>query len=1004
MRVQRFIAKACVGFVVLTTLSSIAAMPAFGAGVISFTSATSAAFTVGHHAVFTVSASSSSADTVDFQLNDMLPDGLSFSDNGDGTATIDGTPASDAATTTVHVDAFDSDDPDATQALTITILAAPVFTSATSAYFAVNQFKSFTVDATASPKATFSIDPAGGQFPTGISLSDNGDGTATISGSSIGNAAPGAYPVTIDAQNGVGATVQQSFTLYLTQAPTITNASDATFTVGVAGRFALSATGYPASTWRQANGTIPAGLLVDPSGAITGTPTASGNGYTAGGVFPVEVVANNDPPGTANADVDNVSQIIDITVDEAPSFTSATAFQFPDGVSNAFAVTTSGYPLASITESGPLPDGVTFSDNGDGTATILGTPSTPGSYPITLAATNGIGADATQHFTLVVPGAATFMSAASATMVTGIAASFTVVTTSQPTAVLSESGALPSGVTFVDNGDGTATISGTPAAGTGGSYPLTLSADYGAAAPVTQRFSLTINQSPTIDSTPTATFAVGSLASFTIGATGFPTPTFSEAGNLPDGVTFNNATGILSGTPVEGTGGTYVITFGANNNLGTQASQHFTLVVDEAPSFSSTPNVTFVSGTPGSFTVTAHGYPTPALTESGTLPNGVTFVDNGDGSASVSGRTSSDGSGAYALRLSADNGSGSATQSFTLAVDAAPSIKVSGVAEYANDAPVEVVVTGAGFPTPQISESGTLPSGVTFVNGALNGHSAAAGSYPLTFTASNGIGLDASADFTLVIDPNTVSEGGGGGGSAGPTGGSSGNTAGGGTSSEGGSAAGAGAGGTEGGGSVSPTTGSDASSAGESAVGAPVAAPSGAGDRAGADATSTVKTTLSKTATSTQEQRTSPSASAMFSSSGPTSASVTANLVFHFRFGAQAGKAAPTGKLTATIAGPPAIHSTGLTKPRQGKTAASTSRPLQTTHVLGSALLTPTTESIKKIAGKKIAVVHTRIAIATLVIKANALGLGSHTITFVYGGDAHHASATTRKTVFVVRS
>ena len=37
-------------------------------------------------------------------------------------------------------------------------------------------------------------------------------------------------------------------------------------------------------------------------------------------------------------------------------------------------------------------------------------------------------------------------------------------------------GALPAGVTFVDNGDGTATLAGTPAAGTGGAYPLTFTA------------------------------------------------------------------------------------------------------------------------------------------------------------------------------------------------------------------------------------------------------------------------------------------------------------------------------------------------------------------------------------------------------------------------------------------------------------------------------------------------------------------------------------------------
>ena len=57
----------------------------------------------------------------------------------------------------------------------------------------------------------------------------------------------------------------------------------------------------------------------------------------------------------------------------------------------------------------------------------------------------------------------------------GQANTFTVTTTGIPTSALSESGA-PAGITFVDNGDGTATLAGTPAAGTGGTYALTITA------------------------------------------------------------------------------------------------------------------------------------------------------------------------------------------------------------------------------------------------------------------------------------------------------------------------------------------------------------------------------------------------------------------------------------------------------------------------------------------------------------------------------------------------
>src|SRR5262249_27414530 len=58
-------------------------------------------------------------------------------------------------------------------------------------------------------------------------------------------------------------------------------------------------------------------------------------------------------------------------------------------------------------------------------------------------------------------------------------------------------------------------------------------------------------------------------------------------------------------------------------------------------------------------------------------------------------------------------------------------------------------------PAPTLSLSGALPSGVTFnaTTGVLSGTPAAGtvGSYPLTFTASNGVGGNATQKFTLTV-------------------------------------------------------------------------------------------------------------------------------------------------------------------------------------------------------------------------------------------------------------
>jgi hypothetical protein len=50
----------------------------------------------------------------------------------------------------------------------------------------------------------------------------------------------------------------------------------------------------------------------------------------------------------------------------APSFTSPTTVTFPQGVRNAFTITTTGIPVPKITSSGMLPGSVKFVDNGDG--------------------------------------------------------------------------------------------------------------------------------------------------------------------------------------------------------------------------------------------------------------------------------------------------------------------------------------------------------------------------------------------------------------------------------------------------------------------------------------------------------------------------------------------------------------------------------------------------------------------------------------------------------------
>ncbi|HEX2903967.1 MAG TPA: glycoside hydrolase family 3 C-terminal domain-containing protein [Jatrophihabitans sp.] len=192
------------------------------------------------------------------------------------------------------------------------------------------------------------------------------------------------------------------------------------------------------------------------------------------------------------------------TVDVAPlQFTSNPSTVFQVGKPGTYSVSTGGSPTAKLTESGPLPAGITFTDNGDGTATIAGTaPSRAGTYPITITAKNGTSPTVKQVFLLYIGTPTAITSPAQAQLVQGSAGSFTITTTGFPAATITESGNLPTGVSLTDNGDGTATLSGTPAADTAGPYPITVTATNGLA-PATQTLNLSV-----LRAAPTATTAV----------------------------------------------------------------------------------------------------------------------------------------------------------------------------------------------------------------------------------------------------------------------------------------------------------------------------------------------------------------------------------------------------------------------------------------------------------------------------------------------------------------
>ena len=326
--------------------------------------------------------------------------------------------------------------------------------------------------------------------------------------------------------------------------------------------------------------TVPTGTPVSfkgTLGSVNPTQTILTNGIAAS-----TYTAGPDPgAGQATATVDNQSASVIIDIVHAPAIINHNHTTFIVGKAGSFQITTAGFPLPTITENGTLPNGVTFKDNGNGTGTLAGLPTAGegGNYKLTFGAQNGVPPNAQQNFTLTINEAPAIVSPEHASFQVGTAGSFTVTTKGYPTSNISHSGTLPEGVTFVDNHNGTGTLSGTPAADTGKNYFNGFTAANGVIPNATQHFKLQVSQAPAITSADNTHFMVGTAGSFTVTTTGFPNPSIFETGILPSGVQFvdnHNGTGTLSGTSA--IAGTFNAELWAANNAGS-AEQNFLLTI-----------------------------------------------------------------------------------------------------------------------------------------------------------------------------------------------------------------------------------------------------------------------------------------------------------------------------------------------------------------------------------------------------------------------------------------
>jgi hypothetical protein len=636
-------------------------------------------------------------------------------------------------------------------------IAAPAITSAATATATAGAPFTFTVTTTGTPIPAIS---QSGLLPAGLVFTDHHDGTATLSGTPVAGSG-GSYPLALGATNSA-ATASQTFTLTVAAGPVITSAPAATSVVGIPFAFTVTTSGTTTATLTEA-GSLPSGLSFTAN--ANGTATLAGTaGAGSGGSYSLTL--------TATSTLGTTSQVLVLTNAEAPSITSPATVAFTTGTAGSYQVTTTGYPAAAITEAGKLPAGLTFIDNGNGTAAIAGTPAaaSAGAYPVAITATNATAVSAvTLNLAITVSTVISpvITSAPSAFFTAGVAGAVAVIATGTPTPVLAESGALPTGLTFTDNGNGSALLSGTTLqAGTFNLIMTATNVTNGTTNTVTQPYSLIVGQGPAFTSPATASASAGTPFSLTITTTGYPLPSIGESGTLPAGLSFadsGNGTATVTGTPASGTAGAYPVTLTAVNGTGA-ATQALVVTVAGTMAITSPATATGTVLSPLSFTVTTSGASAPVLTETGNLPGGVTFVDHGNGTATLAGTPATGTAGSYAVTIGATSGTASATQAFTVTIidvavipPIAPVITTAKTSTFTAGQSGSFLVATTGFPPAVLTVAGGLPSGVTFMSNAngtatLSGTASATGvgTWPLTITAANTGGTVTQA-FSLVI-------------------------------------------------------------------------------------------------------------------------------------------------------------------------------------------------------------------------------------------------------------